>query len=368
MNVSNRNSNSQAQNRQGPNQSPYRRTVYQPVYRQAYPGSYSPSQAIPYEELCNESSEQCIRDSPDPRANPGLNIQTPVAAAAWPAGTAGCVTNLVDGNNTGAVRGINTRTNYRMGENAVAIGANTEASGAGAVAEGLFTSTNGLPGAHIMGRYGAADTAYSWFLANGESELSPGLAAKILRDGNAYIDIAWNGGGADYAELYETETGQPIEPGLFVTFAGSSDKIRLAQSYDTYVLGVTSGSPGFVAGAGELRWKNKYKADKWGRVEYEDVSIPEVRDKDGKVLVPAHVESKPALNPSYDPSRPYVPRDSRPEWVKVGLLGAVLVRDDGTLTAGGFCQPGVNGIATAAHAGYRVLKRTDTDQALILFR
>ena len=244
----------------------------------------------------------------------------------------------------------------------------TTASGNFSHAEGTGTSTNGFFGAHIMGSYGSADAPYSWYLANGTNEFNPGLSAKILYTGDAYIDNAWNGGGADYAELYETESGQPIEPGYFVTFAGASDKVRIAQASDGYVLGVVSAAPGFVAGAGELRWKNKFKTDKWGRILYEDVLVPEVKERDGKVVVPAHTEARPALNPAYDPNRPYVSRANRPEWVKVGLLGTLPVRDDGSLTAGGYCLPGINGVATAAHAGYRVLKRTDTDQVLILFR
>jgi trimeric autotransporter adhesin len=52
----------------------------------------------------------------------------------------------------------------------------------------------------------------------------------------------------------------------------------------------------------------------------------------------------------------------------VALLGAVRVRDDGSLTAGGYCRPGMSGIATAAHTGYRVLKRTGANQVMILFR
>ena len=244
----------------------------------------------------------------------------------------------------------------------------TSATGNYSHAEGAATSTNGYFGAHIMGSYGRAEAPYSWFLANGQNELNQGLAAKILYTGDAYIDNAWNGGGADYAELYETESGQSIEPGFFVTFAGAGKKIRLAQSYDKYILGVVSAAPGFVAGGGDLRWKNKFKTDAWGRVLFEDIAVPETKDKQGNIISPARVESRPVLNPAYDPGRAYVPRQNRPEWVKVGLLGMLRVRDDGTLIPGGYCLPGTNGIATAAHEGYRVLERTGPDQALILFR
>ncbi len=247
-------------------------------------------------------------------------------------------------------------------------GISTIASGYYSHAEGTATSTNSYFGAHIMGSYGSADTAYSWFLANGSGPQNTGLAAKILRDGNAYIDVAWNAGGADYAEMYETETGKALEPGCFVTFAGTGKKVRLAQSYDPFILGITSAMPGFVAGSGALRWKKKYLTDEWGRILYEDVALPEVIDKKGNVLIPARVESRPMLNPAFDPEKEYLPREHRPEWVKVGLLGMMLVQDDGTLTSGGYCRPGVNGVATAAHDGWRVLERTGEKQALIFYR
>jgi hypothetical protein len=254
------------------------------------------------------------------------------------------------------------------GLTAHAEGWSTSASGFASHAEGFFTSDNSLNGVHIMGSRGNADTPFSWFLGNGGVFSPPSLAAKILYNGNAYIDVAWHGGGADYAEMYETESGTAIEPGYFVTFAGAGEKIRLAQAYDEYVLGVTSRTPGFVAGAGELRWKNKYKLDEWGGIVYEDAAVPDLTDKQGNVIVPAHVERQPVLDPTFDLSRTYVPREDRPEWVKVALLGAVRVRDDGSLIPGGYCAPGMGGIATAAHTGYRVLRRTGQNQALILFR
>lgn len=332
--------------------------------------------------------EAAIRPQPDRHTVPaepnkpvGLNGTAGIAVTAGTRGLGGGITNLVNGNASGAVRGLHTRDDYMMGENAMAAGEATQAHGSASFAQGfrtqahgsfshaqgVATSDGGYHGVNIMGRYGTADRDFSWFLANGFLG-SPGLCAKILDNGNAYIDVAWNGGGADYAELFETESGQPIEPGYFVTIAGASDKIRTAQSYDEYVLGVVSRAPGFVAGGGELHWKNKYKTDEWGGIVYEDVSVADEMDDKGKVIVPAHMETRPVLNPGYDASRAYVPREHRPEWVKVGMLGRLLVRDDGSLTAGGYCRPGMNGIATAAHTGYRVLKRTGHNQVMILFK
>lgn len=126
--------------------------------------------------------------------------------------------------------------------------------------------------------------------------------------------------------------------------------------------------PSVLGNAGELRWKNKYQTDEWGRTKYRTVTIPAVVDQNGNILVSAHTEEQPILNSEWNPKIDYIPRRKRPEWVPVGLLGQILVRDDGTCTVGGYCKPGKNGIATSSITGYRVLKRIKQNQILILFR
>lgn len=225
-------------------------------------------------------------------------------------------------------------------------GSNTIANGAFSHTEGLNTSANFLTGVHVMGKFGAAnDLDFSWYLANGISPDSPGIAAKILQNGIGVADIGWFGGGADYAEMFETVDGKPIDVGYFVTLDGK--KIREANGKDDYILGVTSVNPAVLADSGELRWKNKYVTDEWGRVQYQD--------------------SQPVLNPDWDPTKEYVPRLKRPEWVPVGMIGKLLVRDDGSCQVNGYCVPNDEGIATASTIGYRVMERTGPNQVLILF-
>ncbi|WP_246309605.1 peptidase G2 autoproteolytic cleavage domain-containing protein [Paenibacillus alginolyticus] len=62
----------------------------------------------------------------------------------------------------------------------------------------------------------------------------------------------------------------------------------------------------------------------------------------------------------------YIPRAERPEWVAVGMLGKLLVRDDGSCQAGGLCGPNEKGVATASDKGFYVLKRTRPNQILVL--
>ncbi|WP_078430406.1 peptidase G2 autoproteolytic cleavage domain-containing protein [Alkalihalobacterium alkalinitrilicum] len=100
-----------------------------------------------------------------------------------------------------------------------------------------------------------------------------GLAAKILRDGNVKVDGTVSSPASDYAELFETVDGNPIDVGYFVTLDGEGDRIRKANKEDDYILGITSVNPAVLADSGELRWKNKYQTDEWGRVKYYDVIL-----------------------------------------------------------------------------------------------
>jgi hypothetical protein len=246
-------------------------------------------------------------------------------------------------------------------------GIGTVANGESSHAEGLNTSAGGFAGAHIMGRNGTAQEAYSWFIGNGTSASARGLGAKWLAStGNMYVDGSFVPGGADYAEMFETTDGKPIEPGCFVALRGK--KVCIASAADDYIAGVTSGAPGIIGDSGEMHWQGKYVTDRWGRVQYKEVDLPARTDGAGRELMPRHAEFQPMLRPDWDPDRDYVPRLKRPEWVAVGMLGKLLVRDDGTCEVNGYCKPNGDGIATKADTGYRVLERTAEDQILILFR
>lgn len=85
-------------------------------------------------------------------------------------------------------------------------------------------------------------------------------------------------------------------------------------------------------------------------------------------MVPEFTKTEPILNPEWDASQEYIPRLQRPEWVVVGLVGKLLIRDDGTCQPKGYCKPNDEGIATASAEGYRVMKRTGANQILIFVK
>ena len=257
------------------------------------------------------------------------------------------------------------------GDRSHAEGLNTEASGEASHAEGRSTSTNNMTGAHIMGQFGDACAPFSWNMANGTNLDNKSISARILNDGAACFSSVIIDSPCpctDFAEMFETAEEDGIDVGYFVAFNGESDKIRKATSNDNFILGITSAAPALLAGAAELNWSKKYITDEWGRVQYHEVTAPAVTDKEGNIIVPERTESQPVLNPEWQSTREYIPRLKRPEWVAVGLLGQLPVRDDGTCKAGSFCKPNDEGIATASSTGYRVIKRTSENQVLVIFR
>ncbi|WP_338787385.1 peptidase G2 autoproteolytic cleavage domain-containing protein [Metabacillus sp. FJAT-53654] len=273
-----------------------------------------------------------------------------------------------EGNQTQAI-GQNSHAegalNIANGFTSHAEGVNTVASGFFSHTEGQSTNANLLEGVHVMGKFGAAnELPYSWYLANGLDASTPGLAAKILSDGNVKIDGTVSSPAADYAEMFETTDGNPIDFGYFVTL--DENKVRIANEQDDFILGITSAKPAVLANSGELRWKSKYMTTEWGEVLYEDIALPSEFDTYGNVINPQRSERRPVLNPSWNSSKEYLPRSRRPEWVAVGLIGQLLVRDDGTCKPGSYCKPNNEGIATASNQGYRVMQRTNQNQVLVI--
>ena len=248
------------------------------------------------------------------------------------------------------------------------------ASGYG-MAGGLYAQAHGLytiaahAGATIYGKYGASPAEYSWSLANGTSLASQGLAVKILQNGDIHTDGTISSPCADYAEFFEWQDGNPDKEdraGYFVKLIG--DKIAKTDEFDT-PLGVISAMPAIIGDSGEMHWQGKFVTDDFGRVQYHDVLIPAVTDEDGNIIEEERYELQPILNPDWDSTQEYVPRLKRPEWSTVGVLGKLVVYDDGTLQPGDLCRAGAGGKAVKAISnGYPVLKRVSEDKVLIWFK
>ena len=170
----------------------------------------------------------------------------------------------------------------------------------------------------------------------------------VRTDGTANCDGAWSGGGADYAEYFEWEDGNPDgedRRGMAVTLDG--EKIKKAVDGDT-VIGIISANPASVGDAQGLKWQGKYLLDDFGgylkepftqtiftteeqgyaydtdRIP-EDVTVPEDADirtekENGKPLM------RNIINPDYDADMEYTGREFRQEWDAVGMVGKLRMR------------------------------------------
>lgn len=239
-----------------------------------------------------------------------------------------------------------------------------------------------------FGRYNTSDPDPSpttpnvlkpfFVVGNGTADTARSDAFRVLGNGTVYADNTTIQPMADYAEMFEWADGNPdAEDRVGFIVALNGNKIVKATGAEGEVLvGIVSGAPTIIGDA-PMRWQGKYLNDKWGRpiyedIEYTEIELQEVSGEDGntemqkvEVQKKAHVRK---VNPDYDPSKVYVPREERPEWSAVGLLGKVLVRQDGTLAAGGFCKPNSEGIATTADSGYYVLEVKNGTQARVLVK
>jgi hypothetical protein len=167
----------------------------------------------------------------------------------------------------------------------------------------------------VCGQYNSIKNSANLFLVgNGIDEANRSNAFRVTSTGNCYAQKAFNNGGADYAEYFKWQnTPNEKLQSLFVTL--DEDKIRLATKDDDYILGIISTNPGVVG-------NNPIDSD----------------------------------------------RENDPEYAIVGLMGQIIVEDDGTCKPNRYCCPGENGVATASETGYRVMKRIDDNHILVMFR
>lgn len=208
-------------------------------------------------------------------------------------------------------------------------------------------------GVNAKSTYQSSENADILFnIGNGQEKdgtLIQNSAMQVDFSGNVYAGGAYKTIGADYAEYFEWLDGNVDNQdriGLFVTLDG--DKIKLANKGD-YILGVISANPSIVGNSAELDWHDKYKTDVYGRLIY---------DESHNLI----------LNENYNDTFEYIPRGARKEYSKVGLLGQLVVQDDGTCEVNGYCMASVNGVATKSDSGYRVIKRIDKTYIKIILK
>ncbi len=195
----------------------------------------------------------------------------------------------------------------------------------------------------------------AFVVGNGASDASRSNALRIDYQGRTYATGAYNSSGADYAEYFEWADGGEAGDarlGRLVSLCG--EKIKLAEAGDA-IVGVVSALPSVLSDAASDAWHGRYQKDVFGRILYEE-------DSRGR-LVPRESEE-------FDPLRAYVAREERCEWAPIGLLGKLVLTDDGSLAAGDFVTSLGAGIGTKSEekTGVVVLSRLDETHVRVLVK
>ena len=311
-------------------------------------------------------------------------------------------------NNTAEIVGVNaenynnaayiTNKAYRVVPTAVKGGFSGGSTGAAAVAErsSVIASTGGSyahsdrswlagvgAGSHAHGSRSSvmnsleSETlpgAYCQTIVNSRGVKSPGNYHFLLGYGtdgakyeNTTIDMSTISGNiktkgtvssgqnfGDYAEYFESQSGQEIKNGYIVTLDGRY--IRKANSNDTPI-GVISGTAGVILGDQMFHHKDKFLKDEFG-VTQTELQTKEWQDDEGNWY--SEEVDVPIPNPEYvEYSDEYIDRSNRPEWNVVGLMGQVYTRIDSTVSVNDYIKPN-KGVGTKDNNNgfYRVLEIT----------
>ena len=267
---------------------------------------------------------------------------------------------------------------HSEGLNTTATGSSSHSEGSGTIANVYASHTMGTYNRPLVGNFNDyLATADAFVIGNGTSSSALSNAFRVTFDGKVYGLSAFNSSGADYSEFFEWLDGNPNNEdrvGHFVTLDG--EKIKYANDGD-YIVGIVSATPAIVGDNPSESWSNRWTTDIFGRIQYHDVEVPEHKEiithEDGTTeeieAIPAHTEIQPIVNPDYSPEleNDYINREKRKEWSTVGMLGKLIVVDDGTCEVNGYCKPS-NGIATKADTGYRVIARLDDTHIKVLIK
>ena len=193
---------------------------------------------------------------------------------------------------------------------------------------------------------------YFRFIANDGGDVD------MLADGNGdfKIDGSVTTGGIDYAEFFEWKDGNSSDEdrrGHSVILDGN--KIIVATSSDdtSKIIGIVSTNPTVVGGGDMEKWVHKYLRDDYDSPIWEEHTVTEWTDEDGKkhsyqtdkipadLTVPSDATviseeedkygntvklKRKKLNPEWDSSQQYISRQDRKEWEAIGLMGKLRLK------------------------------------------
>ena len=196
-------------------------------------------------------------------------------------------------------------------QDAHAEGYHTVASGFSSHAGGQYTEASGDYQTAI-GEYNKADTSSFLIIGNGSSDSYRSNAFRVANNGKVYGSGSFNTSGADYAEMFEWEDGNPSNEdraGRFVTLDGEMISLAGPDTVIEDIIGIVSGNPSCLGDVYSDQWSGMYMTDVFGRTLWEDYTVPADLDSEGNVIRPERVETHMKLNPDYDSNQEYVARE-----------------------------------------------------------
>ena len=246
--------------------------------------------------------------------------------------------------------------NYAIDQSIISGNENTQTGAiSGSIVAGSHnnvSATNAL----VAGVYGEVASSSYINIGGGTSSARANIFV-VTNSGDVQAAGTYDTIGADYAEYFEWADGNPDgedRRGMLVSLDGD----RLIPAHGDDILGAVSAVPSVIGNSADEHWRGRYKTDVFGC---------EILGEDGK----------PILSDDYDPEKKYISRAKRPEWAAVGLVGRLIVTDNGKcqvekpiIAQNGVAVPALRVIgenSTYAH-NIRMLKRIDKNHIEILIR
>lgn len=264
--------------------------------------------------------------------------------------TYAAIKEIQDAIEKGEVGGVDGLLKFAVGTDSVA-GATDSVALGHKVTSANGVTTVGKWNKPVTASSGTANTGDLFVVGNGLTNGAKSNALRVTAAGAVMGTQSYTASGADYAEVFEWLDGNPDNEdrrGLFVTLDG--EKIRPATADDDYIVGIISATPSIIGDAYTDDWHGKYVTDVFG----------------ARVLENGAYKLSEGFDESLDEN--YTSRLERSEWGIVGLVGKLVVVDDGTCEVNGYCKPSENGIATKSDKGYRVLTRIDKSHIKVLLK
>ena len=194
------------------------------------------------------------------------------------------------------------------------------------------------------------DAAFQFLTTLSSHGGSTDVQHNLRGQGDVLADGVYDSGGADYAEYFESKDGNAMTVGVTVKLDG--DKVVACEDGDIPIGVVRPRSNTAVIGnSAPFKWTGKYLKDDYGAYIEEEYTVTEWVDgknEDGSnndiqyhtdkipsdVTVPSDATVistekngtkliRRKINPDYDESKSYKPREERDEWCLIGLLGQI---------------------------------------------